>query len=120
MIEAETRKRTIELANDMTDAGLEVIAVYADAVFVRRTGPLPPLPKGWSVKHDLDGLRFLDAVSFASRQLTKLPGIPREIQQSYLQRRLPSQVQKSAQTGVPSDPESRVLVVNENPTHKGG
>lgn len=92
MIEAETRKRTIELANELHHAGLEVIAVYADSVFVRRTGPLPLLPVGWSVKHDLDGLRFLNAVSFTSRQLVKLPGVPRELQEKYLGSRIPARL----------------------------
>lgn len=87
MIEAETRKRSIELANELANGGLEVLAVYADSVFVRRNGPLPLLPAGWGVKSDLDGLRFLNAVQFTSRQLVKLPGIPREAQERYLQSR---------------------------------
>lgn len=87
MIEAETRRRSIELANDLHAGGLEIIAVYADSVFARRNGPLPLLPAGWSVKHDLDGLRFLNPVSFTSRQLTKLPGVPKELQDRHLESR---------------------------------
>lgn len=92
MIEAETRKRTIELANQLNAAGVEVIAVYADSVFARRNAPLPLLPAGWSVKSDLDGLRFLNDVSFTSKQLVRLPGVPREIQDKYLGSRIPARL----------------------------
>lgn len=119
MIEAETRKRSIELASELQSAGLEILAVYADSVFVRRNGPLPLLPKGWSVKHDLDGLRFLNAVSFTSRQLVKLPGVPREVQDRYLRVHRFNQARNSVPDKVPSDPGSSLPEVAINPTRKG-
>lgn len=78
MIEAETRARSLRLARELSAAGVNVLAVYADSVFVESGAPLPLLQDPWRVKEHLDGLHFLNEVSFISRQMTKLPGVPRE------------------------------------------
>lgn len=74
MIEAETRLESIRLARELYESGIEVLAVYADSVFVR-SGPLPLLPEPWKIQAHLTGLRFLSASMFTSKELTKLPGI---------------------------------------------
>lgn len=78
MIEAETRLRSLRMARDLTAAGCHVLAIYADSVFIDATiGTLPLLPSEWSIKGELTNLEFFNSVSFTSRELTKLPGIPR-------------------------------------------
>jgi hypothetical protein len=78
LIEAEQRVRTLALARSLTAAGAEVLAVYADSVFVDSATPLPFLPEGWRVEAELDHLMFLSSTSFTSRQVTKLPGLARD------------------------------------------
>lgn len=78
MIEAEQRVRALALARDLHAHGSEVIAIYADSVFVTTAAPLPLLPPGWEVEAVLDSLCFMSSTHFTSRQLNKLPGMPRE------------------------------------------
>lgn len=78
MIEAETRLRSLQLARDLTAHKLDVLAVYADSVFVDSGRPLPFLPEPWKVQQHLTSLKFLNSTSFTSRELDKLPGIRRE------------------------------------------
>lgn len=83
MIEAETRRLSIDLAGQLERAGHEVFAIYADAVLVRaRDGAspaqaLPLLPEPWRIKEDLSWIRFHDPQSFEARELSRLPGRPR-------------------------------------------
>jgi hypothetical protein len=74
MIEAETRLESIRLARELGASGVEILAIYADSVFVR-SGPLPLLPANWKIQSHLTGLRFLSATMFTSKELTKLPGV---------------------------------------------
>lgn len=78
MIEAETRLRSVKMAGYMTGHGFEVLAVYADSVFVSAGQTIPFLPEGWKVEAALTRLRFYNDVSFESDQVTKLPGISRD------------------------------------------
>lgn len=78
MIEAEQRMRSLALARDLYSRGVNVLAIYADSVFVESGKPLPFLPRPWVIQNELDRLRFYSSTSFTSAQLTKLPGIPRE------------------------------------------
>lgn len=78
MIEAETRLRSIMLARELTATGMNVLAIYADSVFVQSDKPLPFLPEPWRIQQEVTDLRFFNSTSFASKELTKLPGIPRE------------------------------------------
>lgn len=78
MIEAETRARSLTLANDLTAHGCNVLAIYADGVIVEAGSPLPLLAHPWRVDTWLTGLKFLNETSFMSRQMTKLPGVPLE------------------------------------------
>lgn len=77
MIEAETRLRSIMLARDLTARGITVLALYADSVFVESDSALPLLPYPWKVQQHVTDLRFFNSTSFTSREVTKLPGIPR-------------------------------------------
>lgn len=77
MIEAETRARSLRLARDLAAGGHEVLAIYADAVFIR-SASVPLLPHPWRVSGHLTDLRFFNATSFTSNELERLPGIPRE------------------------------------------
>lgn len=81
MIEAETRARSLGLARWLTALGHRVLCVYADAVIVEQGPPLPLLPQPWAVKTALTRLRFLHPNAFHAREMTRLPGIPRESQQ---------------------------------------
>jgi hypothetical protein len=74
MIEAETRLESIRLARELEASGVEILAIYADSVFVR-SGELPLLPPNWKIQSHLTGLRFLSATMFTSKELTKLPGV---------------------------------------------
>lgn len=81
MIEAEQRMRVLAMARDLHGYGANVLAIYADSVFVESHVALPLLPAPWRVEAYLDRLRFLSPTSFTSTQMTKLPGIPREQRQ---------------------------------------
>lgn len=75
MIEAETRKLSIELARKLETEGHHVIGLHADAVFVHDTGQqLPLLPAPWRVKDKLTNFYAIDSVSFRSDTVTILPG----------------------------------------------
>lgn len=77
MIEAETRKLSIELARKLEREDHNVIGIHADAVLVENTGQqLPLLDPPWRVKDCLTRFRALDAVSFESDELEILPGRP--------------------------------------------
>jgi hypothetical protein len=78
MIEAETRLVSLRLARELSDRKINVLAVYADSVFVENNAPLPFLPEPWKIQAHLTSLQFLNSTSFTSRELEKLPGIRRE------------------------------------------
>lgn len=75
MIEAETRKLSIQLTRQLEDEGHTVIAIHADAVLVKDEGQqLPLLPPPWRVKDRLSHFKAVDRVSFHSDQVDILPG----------------------------------------------
>lgn len=75
MIEAETRKLSVELARQMETEGHHVIGLHADAILVEDEGQqLPLLPPPWRVKDRLAAFTAIDAVSFQSDTMTILPG----------------------------------------------
>lgn len=78
MIEAETRKRCLDLARALASHGCRVLAIYADAVFVEMGTQLPLMPAPWSVKSECTRLTFYNSTSFTSVQMTRLPGVPQE------------------------------------------
>lgn len=78
LIEAEQRVRALACARHLHAHGARVLAIYADSVFVESGTPLPFLPDGWRVEAELDALQFLSSTAFTSRQVTKLPGLPRD------------------------------------------
>lgn len=75
MIEAETRKLSIQLARQLENEGQHVIAIHADGILVRDTGQqLPLLSPPWRVKDRLGHFKALDAVSYQSDTVCILPG----------------------------------------------
>lgn len=78
MIEAEQRLQVIQLANELESGNCPVLAIYADSIFIQAKSPLPLLPEPWIVKEELTQLQFFTPTAFQSRELTKLPGIPRD------------------------------------------
>lgn len=75
MIEAETRKLSIQLARKLELEGHTIIAIHADAVLVQDEGQqLPLLPPPWRIKDRLNHFKAIDQVSFHSDQVTILPG----------------------------------------------
>ena len=76
MIEAATRSESIGLAQWLTHQGHNILSIYADAVIVEDTGPLPEfIPEPWRIKEELTHLEFITAQAFRSDQMTKLPGV---------------------------------------------
>ena len=80
MIEAETRRISIELARQFEFEKREVISIYADGVIIKEDNiPLPLLPTPWRPKHRLQFLAFTDATSFESDLMCKQPGRRRNV-----------------------------------------
>lgn len=85
MIEAATRAESIQLARTLADRGLRVLSIYADAVIVQQpkddTRQLPPVPEPWRLKRTLNHLQFINQQAFISGEMTKLPGVSREVKE---------------------------------------
>lgn len=94
MIEAETRLRSLALANSLLVRGEHVLCIYGDGLLVK-TGPdnCPAwrdqttqselLPEPWRIKGQVSHLHFIDAQSFRSREITRLPGIPNAARKNF-------------------------------------
>lgn len=79
MIEAETRKLSIELARKLETENHTVIGIHADAILVKDEGQqLPLLSPPWRVKDRLNMFEAIDKVSFTSEQVDILPGRKRK------------------------------------------
>ena len=76
MIEAQTRLRSLEYAKELAGYGLNVLAIYADSVFVESDKPLPFIDPRWRIQSHLTNLHFQSATHFTSREITKTPGVP--------------------------------------------
>jgi hypothetical protein len=88
MIEAAARAESIELARLFAAINFRVLAIYADAVIVQQPSDdrqLPPLPEPWRLKTTLTHLQFINKQAFMSGEMTKIPGVNREIR-AYTQR----------------------------------
>lgn len=81
MIEAATRSDSIGLAQYLSANGHHVLSIYADAVIVEVDDDLtlPLLPEPWRNKQTLNHLEFFSQQAFVSGEMTKLPGVGREI-----------------------------------------
>lgn len=81
MIEAATRSESIGLAEWLTSKGHRILSIYADAVIVEvdDDNPLPALPEPWRHKDKLNHLQFINQQAFISGEMTKLPGVSREL-----------------------------------------
>lgn len=81
MIEAATRAESIGLAHYLSCEGYRVLSIYADAVMVEHDDdhPLPTLPEPWRLKRTLNHLQFISKQAFTSGEMTKLPGVGREL-----------------------------------------
>lgn len=76
MIEAETRLRSLEYAKELASDGYNVLAVYADSVFVESNKDLPLIKPGWRLQEYLTRLRFQSSTHFTSAEISKTPGVP--------------------------------------------
>lgn len=76
MIEAETRVRSLKMAQLMADQGHRVLSIYADAVFIEPAQELELLPAPWKIEAELTALNFDNPVSFTSNEISKRPGVP--------------------------------------------
>lgn len=81
MIEAATRSESVGLAQELNATGHRVLSIYADAVIVEidDDNPLPTLPTPWRTKETLNHLQFINQQAFTSGEMTKLPGVSREL-----------------------------------------
>lgn len=81
MIEAATRSDSVGLAQQLNNLGYQVLSIYADAVIVRQDDdqPAPLLAEPWRLKTILTHLQFINQQAFMSGEMTKLPGIGREL-----------------------------------------
>lgn len=81
MIEAEVRKEVLWFARYLREVDRhDVLAIYADSVFIRDTGkPVKLLPPPWRVQETCTDLTFYDPTHFRSRELTRLPGIAKNL-----------------------------------------
>lgn len=91
MIESATRSESVGFAQHLTRNGYRVLCIYADAVIIQDTDDQPSvpfLPEPWTVKEKLTHLQFLNTQAFTSSQMTKLPGVSRDMR--ILNRRSPA------------------------------
>lgn len=81
MIEAATRADSIGLAHWLQYKQFRVLSIYADAVIVQCDDDktLPLLPDPWRLKQTLTHLQFVSKQAFMSGEMTKLPGVSREL-----------------------------------------
>lgn len=81
MIEAATRSESVGFAQQLTFEGFRVLSIYADAVIVEDDPDkiLPPMPEPWRCKRTLNHLQFINQQAFISGEMTKLPGVGREL-----------------------------------------
>lgn len=82
MIEAATRSESVGLAQWLESEGHRVLSIYADAVIVQQDDEnksLPLLPEPWRIKTELNHLQFINQQAFMSGEMTKLPGVGREL-----------------------------------------
>jgi hypothetical protein len=103
MIEAATRTESIGYSQWLEHLGYRVLSIYADAVIVENQGdkPLPPIPEPWRSKGTLNHLQFINQQAFVSGEMSKLPGVGRELRKYHQQRPgyAPRVVQYEAMTG---------------------
>lgn len=81
MIEAATRADSIGLAHWLMQQRFRVLSIYADAVIVQDDdeSTLPDLPEPWRLKTTLNHLQFINKQAFVSGEMTKIPGVNREL-----------------------------------------
>src|SRR5947209_4466004 len=89
MIEAAVRREALWFARFLTEVdGHDILAIYADALFVRDSGrPLRLLPPPWRLSGTLKHLRFHSATTFTSDRLNRLPGVPQTAREAFLRQR---------------------------------
>lgn len=83
LIEAETRARSLRLAQQLDADGIPVLSVYVDGI-IAETDRLPFLPEGWEVERALTNLSFQNPTSFLSDEIRKQPGVPRSVEHSQI------------------------------------
>lgn len=74
LIEAETRKRVLRMADYAKECGARVLSIYADGIFMTPPPHLFFMPENWRIKEEISRIHFQNAVSFVSENLTRQPG----------------------------------------------
>ena len=75
VIEAETRTRSIELAQQLEAQGIRVTQIYADGLIVN-TDAMPLLPAHWRIAGELANVRSPSPNTIIADNFVRLPGIP--------------------------------------------
>ena len=98
MIEAATRSESVGYSQYLASLGWSILAIYADAVIVRNDDEqgTPPLFDPWRCKTELNHLQFINQQAFVSGEMTKLPGISRELR-DYRQHTMPGHAPRVTQ-----------------------
>lgn len=74
IIEAETRRRSLEYARELHAQGHRIISVYVDGIIVE--GTTVPIPReGWQVETHLTHLMMLHPNQYEARERVRLPGL---------------------------------------------
>lgn len=76
MIEAQTRLYSLEYARELAASGYNILAIYADSLFVESNKDLPLIKPPWRVQDYLTTLRFQSSTHFTSQEISKTPGLP--------------------------------------------
>lgn len=71
VLQSEIRKRSLQLARYLMEAGATVLHIHADGLHVE--GPMPLIPDGWKVE-PLTRLEYLDDHSWVAEEGDCLPG----------------------------------------------
>lgn len=71
VLQSEIRKRSLELARTLSEAGVTILHIHADGLHVE--GRLPLMPPEWTVE-PLTDLEYLDQQSWLAREGDCLPG----------------------------------------------
>lgn len=84
MIEAETRLQTLKMAKQYAEQGFEVLALYADGIFVTRpkSGQMPLIAPPWRMT-PITNAHFPHKGQVICDQYEKLPGVQGNLRKTY-------------------------------------
>lgn len=84
MIEAETRKRTLKMARYLREDGYNVLAIYADGVYISaEQKQLPLIGSNWRITK-IDNVYFPKTGQVICEQFEKVPGMIGKLRKAYV------------------------------------